>query len=213
MTNATVYYRMVAKDSYQTRVIVDLLQHFNWTYIAVVYADNEYERNLAKSLRKEIRKRKTSELLDIKMCLHYTHFLICFVAICIAYMPVIDDLANMSTIEHTLIQQMDKVKAIVAIAGYSHLSKRFLKTVEQMSAVLIFVDHTIAPQTESGNNTIGSFFVTFQRYTNPHFVMWYNNLTASVRAEYADCKIFNIFNIISPNLFSPHSEAIVRNRE
>ena len=64
---------MVAKDSYQTRVVVDLLKHYNWSYIAVVYVDTEYERNLAKSLRHEIRRRQLSKANNNNNCFPTKH--------------------------------------------------------------------------------------------------------------------------------------------
>ncbi|CAH1795014.1 unnamed protein product [Owenia fusiformis] len=36
------FMRMVPSDRYQAKAIVDLLVHFNWTYVSIVYADSTY---------------------------------------------------------------------------------------------------------------------------------------------------------------------------
>ena len=36
------FYRMVPPDSFQAKVMIDLLAHFNWSYISVVHAENSY---------------------------------------------------------------------------------------------------------------------------------------------------------------------------
>ena len=93
-------------------------------------------------------------------------------------MPVIDGFANISHIEAKLINFMHKVKVIVTISSYTYFSQHFLKSVERMAAVLLFYDNTIVPRPDSLNQTVGSLYITFQRYANPDFVNWYNNLTA-----------------------------------
>ena len=46
-----IFFRMVPADSYQTRVMVDIMVAFNWTYVSVVYIENGYGFNGLKFLR------------------------------------------------------------------------------------------------------------------------------------------------------------------
>ena len=45
-------YRMVPPDSFQARVMVDLLVHYNWSYISVVHEENTYGFNGLKYIRR-----------------------------------------------------------------------------------------------------------------------------------------------------------------
>ena len=49
-------FRMVPVDSFQTRVMVDMMVYFNWTYISVVYSEDNYGFNGLKFLRYHTRR-------------------------------------------------------------------------------------------------------------------------------------------------------------
>ena len=49
-TQYSYFARVVPADSYQARVIVDLLVHYNWTYISLINSEGDYGENGAKAV-------------------------------------------------------------------------------------------------------------------------------------------------------------------
>ena len=56
-TQYSYFARVVPADSYQARVIVDLLVHYNWTYISLVNSEGDYGENGAKAVYRLARER------------------------------------------------------------------------------------------------------------------------------------------------------------
>ena len=51
------FMRVVAPDQFQAKVIIDILQHFNWTYFSLIYSEGSYGQNGAKFIEKEAKDR------------------------------------------------------------------------------------------------------------------------------------------------------------
>ena len=49
--------RTTPPEHFPTRVIAELLEHFNWSYVSVVYTDEPYGRSASENFQKEAKKR------------------------------------------------------------------------------------------------------------------------------------------------------------
>lgn len=49
------FFRTVAPDSFQAKLMIDLVRHFKWNYIALLTSDDDYGRSGQSALRDEIR--------------------------------------------------------------------------------------------------------------------------------------------------------------
>jgi len=47
----TLFYRTVPPDDFQTRAIIDIIQHFNWTQVSIIYVGDSYRQPGAQALR------------------------------------------------------------------------------------------------------------------------------------------------------------------
>ncbi len=54
-TRFEYFMRLVPPDFYQTRAIVDVLRHFGWRYVSLVYSEGSYGENAAKQIENGIR--------------------------------------------------------------------------------------------------------------------------------------------------------------
>ena len=107
-------FRTVPSDTFLAKAMVDLVTHFNWSYVAVVGLDNSYGRNGAWAVASESTSRKSS------FCIALTRF-------------VRHESLNRS-ISNIVIQlkQMDNVKVVI-LWLYGNYQSKFLAEVKRQN--------------------------------------------------------------------------------
>ena len=67
------FFRTVPSDMHQARAIVELLNHFNWTYASIVHSDSDYGQTGYEALRKHVHQRERLCLAD-PITIYNEHF-------------------------------------------------------------------------------------------------------------------------------------------
>ena len=93
------FFRTVPCDTWQAKVITDIIEYFNWTYVAAVALDDSYGRQGVWAVEQEVYKRRT-------FCIAYSEFL-----------PRLDYTEKLSQIVFKLKQQRNIGVVIVWLSG------------------------------------------------------------------------------------------------
>jgi len=93
------FFRTVPCDTWQAKVMADIIEYFNWTYVATIALDDTYGRQGVWAVEKEVYKRRT-------FCIAYSEFL-----------PRLDYTEKLSQIVFKLKQQRNIGVVIVWLSG------------------------------------------------------------------------------------------------
>ena len=135
------FFRMVPPDSFQTKVMVDLLVTFNWTYVSVVHSKNSYGYNGITYLRRYSQK----------------------AGVCIANAFPLTDSLDDEEYDKTVKRVLRERNAnVVLVVAYAVQTRRLLLAAERLNVRLIWILSEAAyAGTVSGTERVthGSFLV------------------------------------------------------
>ena len=152
------FMRLVPPDNFQAEGIVDLLLHYNWTYVSLVYSEGSYGENGA---------RKITKWANIN-------------GICIAYERMIPSEAEESVydniVEHLI--QNYKAKTVVLFMSYSTAEKLF-RAIDRSEVVgyFIWVGSDDLAKTDLPKAANGLFSFRYTLGVNDKFIEYYRFLT------------------------------------